>query len=154
VLVIMNKAREVVFVDRFNKIDWGLQVGRVKAATEKYNRAHVYVDTTGKGEPVFESLCKENIRAEPYTFSNKTKAALIDSLAMMFEKREIVIPKNEIWSVGIEELEGFQYSVTDLGNYRTGAPGGMHDDCVIALALAAYWVRTSLPKVTHSICSR
>jgi hypothetical protein len=141
VLVIVNENREVVFVDRFNKLDWGIQIGRIKAATSRYNRARTYVDTTGKGEPVFEALCKEGVRTEPYTFTNKSKAALIDSLAMMFEKKEIVIPKE--WPVGIEELEGFEYSVTDQGTVRTGAPGGMHDDCVIALALAAYWVRTS-----------
>ena len=94
-------------------------------------------DTTGRGEPVYESLCKENIRVEPYTFTNKSKAALIDNLAMMFEKREIVIPRPELWPVGIDELEAFEYSVTDQGTVRTGAPGGMHDDCVIALALAA-----------------
>jgi hypothetical protein len=143
VLVIVNKAREVVFVDRFNKLDWGLQIGRIKAATEKYNRARVYVDTTGKGEPVYESLKKENIRVEPYTFTNKTKAAVIDALAMMLEKREMVLPKPDLWPVGIEELEAFEYSVTESGTVRTGAPGGMHDDCVIALALAAYWVRSS-----------
>jgi hypothetical protein len=144
VLVIVNKEREVVFVDRFNKLDWGLQIGRIKAATDHYNRARVYVDTTGKGEPVFESLCKENIRVEPYTFTNKTKAAAIDALAMMFERHEIVIPAPELWPEGIEELEGFEYSVTEAGTVRTGAPGGMHDDCVIALALAAFWIRTSL----------
>jgi hypothetical protein len=141
VLVILNKQREVVYVDRFNKIDWGLQISRIQTATAKYNRARVYVDTTGKGEPVFESLCKEGVKVEPYVFTNKSKASLIDSLAMMFEKREIVIPRD--WPIGIDELEAFEYSVTDQGTVRTSAPGGMHDDCVIALALAAYWVRTS-----------
>ena len=103
--MILNKDREVVFVDRFNKLDWGLQIGRIKAATDRYNRAKVYVDTTGKGEPVFESLCKENIKAEPYAFTNKSKAALIESLAMMFEKRDIVIPRPEVWPDGIDELK-------------------------------------------------
>ena len=49
----------------------------------------------------------------------------------------------EIWPEGIDELEGFEYSVSDAGNVRTGAPGSMHDDCVIALALAAWAGRTA-----------
>ena len=38
---------------------------------------------------------------------------------------------------GIDELEAFEYSITDAGNVKTGAPGSYHDDCVMALALAA-----------------
>jgi hypothetical protein len=33
--------------------------------------------------------------------------------------------------------------VTDAGNVRTSAPSGMHDDCVVALALAAWDARYS-----------
>jgi hypothetical protein len=48
--------------------------------------------------------------------------------------------------VGIDELRAFEYSVTDNGSVRTGAPYGSHDDCVVALALAAWQVRPSLPE--------
>jgi hypothetical protein len=138
VLVIMNSKREVVFVDRFNKIDWTLQIQRIKAATDRYNQVLVYVDTTGAGEPVFENLRKSGIRVTPYPFTQKSKSALIDQLALAFEEKRIVLPKPEIWSDGIDELESFEYSVSEAGNVRTSAPSGMHDDCVIALALA-YW---------------
>ena len=58
----------------------------------------------------------------------------------------ITLPKPELWPDGIDELEAFEYSVTDLGNVRTSAPCGMHDDCVIALALAAWPLRPSKPR--------
>ncbi len=58
----------------------------------------------------------------------------------------IRLPKPELWPDGIDELEAFEYSVTDLGNVRTSAPYGMHDDCVIALALAAWPLRPSKPR--------
>jgi len=48
-----------------------------------------------------------------------------------------VLPRPDLWPEGIDELEAFEYSVTDSGNVRTSAPSGIHDDCVIALALAA-----------------
>jgi hypothetical protein len=138
VLCIMNSKNEIVFADRFNRLDWSIQVARIKAATEKYNNARIYVDSTGAGEPVFENLRREGIMARPYPFTQKSKSALIDNLALMMEKGDIVLPEPALWPEGIEELEAFEYSVTDSGNVRTGSPAGMHDDIVIALALAAW----------------
>lgn len=141
VLVVMTRRREVVFVDRFQRIDWNLQVERIRATLRRYNNATVLVDSTGKGEPVFEALQVAGCRAEAYPFTAKSKTDLINSLAILFEQGRIVIPRPELWSVGIDELESFEYSVSDSGNVRTGAAGAGHDDCVIALALAAWAVR-------------
>lgn len=143
VLVIMNPDRQVVFIDRFTKLDWSLQVARIKAATERFNHCSVLIDSTGAGQPVYESLRTAGVRAMPYPFTSKSKGALIDNLSLMLEKREIVLPKAEIWPEGIDELESFEFSVTEQGNVRTGAPSGVHDDCVIALALAAWRARKS-----------
>jgi hypothetical protein len=149
VLVIMNTKREVVFVDRFHRLDWNLQVNRIKASVDRYRRASILVDSTGAGEPIFETLRRAGCRVEPYPFTQKSKAALIDNLSILFEKREIVLPRPELWPEGIDELESFQFSVTDSGGVRTGAPSGFHDDCVIALALAAWAVRwRKVPRIT------
>ena len=141
VLVIMNHRREVVFVDRFHRIDWEQQVGRIRTAADRYNQARILVDSTGAGEPVFEQLLRGGCYADPYPFTAKSKAALIDNLAIMIEKQEITLPKVELWLEGIDELEAFEYSITDSGNVRTGSPSGMHDDCLIALSLAAFKAR-------------
>ena len=140
VLVVVNGARQVVFADRFHRLDWSLQVNRIRAALEHFSGAEVLVDSTGAGEPVYESLLAAGVRAKPYSFTSKSKAALIDNLSLMLERRELVLPRAELWPDLVEELEGFEYSITDSGNVRTGAVGGMHDDCVIALALAAWQV--------------
>ena len=138
VLSVIDNKRNLVFVDRFHRLDWPIQVQRIKAALERYGNPEVYVDTTGSGEPVYEQLLRADIRALPYPFTQKSKAALIDNLAMMFEQKSIRIPAPEAWPEGIDELEAFEFSVTDGGNVRTGAPGGGHDDIVISLALAAW----------------
>ncbi len=137
VLCILNSKREVVFVDRFHRLDWGLQVTRIRAATDRYNNARMLVDSTGAGEPIYESLEREGCNADPYPFTAKSKAALIDNLSLMVEKRQLTLPRADLWPEGIDELESFQYSVSDSGNVKSGAPSGAHDDCVIALALAA-----------------
>lgn len=142
VLVILNKRREVVFVDRFNRVDWGIQVQRIAAAARRYNRASILCDSTGKGEPVYEALEAAGCNVEGYAFTQKSKNDLVTNLAMMLERSKIVLPKPELWPVGIDELEAFEYSVTDAGNVRASAPSGVHDDCVVALALAAWQMRT------------
>jgi hypothetical protein len=138
VLVILDQDRRVVFADRFHRLDWALQVNRVVAATDRYNHARVYVDTTGAGEPVFESLWEAGCFPEAYPFTARSKAALVDNLSILLEKGLLTLPRPKLWPEGIDELEAFQYSVTDAGNVRTGAPSGYHDDCVMALALAAW----------------
>lgn len=151
VLVVMNPKREVVFVDRFSRLDWSIQVGRIFASAERYRRAEILVDSTGAGEPVFEALREAGCSVMPYPFTVKSKAALMNNLALLLEKREVVLPRAELWPEGIEELEAFEYSVTDSGHVRTAAPSGMHDDCVIAVALAAWQARPK-PWLHTEIC--
>lgn len=143
VLTIVNRQLEVVHVDRFHRLDWGLQVARIKAATDRYNRAWTLVDSTGAGEPVYEALCAAGVRAEPYAFTTSSKAALVNNLSLAFEKREIVLPRAELCPTLIDELEAFEYTVTDSGTVRTGAPSGQHDDHVSSLGLAAWAVQAA-----------
>jgi len=140
VLVILDESRRVVYIDRFNKLDWNLQVGRIKTALDRYNRAEVYVDSTGAGEPIFEDLLQVGCRAEAYHLTAASKSALIDNLALLFERKEIELPRAEVCPELLDELEGFEYSISDSGNVKTGSAPGMHDDLVIGLALAA-WCR-------------
>jgi hypothetical protein len=138
VLAILDADRRLVFADRFHRLDWSLQVARIKAALGRYGDPAVYVDTTGVGEPVYESLCAADCYVRPYQFTNRSKSDLVNNLALILEQGLMTLPKPLLWPEGIDELEGFQYSITDSGNTKTGAPAGQHDDCVMALALAAW----------------
>ena len=50
----------------------------------------------------------------------------------------------------IDELEAYEFEVSERGAYRTSAPSGMHDDCAMALSLAAWEVRPSRAQVTQA----
>jgi len=147
VLTIMDKERRVVFVDRFNKLDWGLQIQRILAAVERYNDAWTLVDSTGVGEPVYEALLAAGVRVEGYPFTNASKNALITNLSMLFEKRQITLPRYELCPTLVDEAESFEYSISDSGTVKTGAPSGQHDDHVVSLGLAA-WAVESAPDFT------
>ena len=148
VCTILDKQRRVAFVDRFNRIDWSVQVKRVKAALDKYQRARVNCDVTGVGDPVYEALRAAGCRAEPYPFTQRSKAALVDNLAMLLEGNQITLPRPELCPELIDELEAFEYSVTERGTTRSSAPSGMHDDCVMSLALAAWLIRPTRRRIT------
>jgi hypothetical protein len=53
--------------------------------------------------------------------------------------------------VGIDELEAFEYMMTEHGNIRMAAAGSGHDDCVISLALALWENRPSRPDMTIKV---
>lgn len=141
VLVIMNRAREIVHVERFQRVDWDIQLGRIKTTAERYNKCELLVDSTGKGEPVFEAIVKGGVRARAYPFTHSSKEDLVNNLALLCEKRLVKFPRIELWPEGIDELEAFQYSVLPSGTVRTGAPDGQHDDCAVATMLAAWQLR-------------
>ena len=138
VFVILDKEGHVVAADRFHRVDWSVQIQRIRALAQRYNDAEIQIDSTGAGEPIYEALKKEGCRVRGYSFTSKSKAALIDHLAIKLEKRELVLPRPELMPEMVDELEAFEYSLTDHGNFRSGAPYGYHDDCVIGLALAAW----------------
>jgi hypothetical protein len=138
VLVILDSKRRVVHWERWTRLDWALQVSRLAEALERYGRPLCYVDSTGAGEPVLERLLEAGVRAEAYQFTQASKAKLVNNLAIMLERGELELPRPEVWPELVDELEAFQYTITDSGNVKTGAPPGQHDDCAVALMLAAW----------------
>ncbi|MEO1288261.1 MAG: hypothetical protein AAFV93_10870, partial [Chloroflexota bacterium] len=65
--------------------------------------------------------------------TSKSKAPLIEALALAIEQGEAqLLPSDTL----LGELAAYQIEVTAYGNYRYNAPSGMHDDTVIATALA------------------
>jgi hypothetical protein len=134
VITILDSKGRQVYHERFNQISWERQIGAVLSAVRPF-RAVVYVDSTGVGDPIFERLLNAGLNAHPYQFTNSSKSKLIDHLAMQLEQGKIRlmdVPEQE------NELAAYAYELTATRNVRTNAPEGMHDDCVIALALAAW----------------
>lgn len=153
VLVILDERKHVVFVDRFTRMDWANQIRRIRAGLDSFGNPPVFVDSTGAGEPIFEQLVRAGCSAEPYPFTARSKVALVDNLALMLEKRELTLPRADLCPELLDELESFEYRISDQGHWKTGAVGGAHDDLVMALALAAwqvadsnrpYWCETTL----------
>jgi hypothetical protein len=126
---------EVVFYERFNKLDWDYQKVKIAAALKKYNDAVMYIDSTGVGDPIVEDLQRQGCNVKAYKFSLTTKKQAIENLMKMVDDAAIGIPN--LLEIK-HEFEIFGYEQTAFGNIRYCAPDGGHDDIVIATALCAW----------------
>lgn len=135
VMVCIDISRNhIVAFDRFNQVDYSLQLERLANMAHKY-RARVLMDSTGVGDPLLEQAKQRGLAVEGYQFTNTSKQQLVQNLAVMIERQEITFPEIPVL---IHELQMFQYEITRAGNIRYSAPDGYNDDCVMALALAAW----------------
>jgi hypothetical protein len=147
VLTVLDGSGRQVYHDRFNQISWERQIAAILEVARHYN-AQVWMDSTGLGDPLFEAVRRTWGKVAGYQFTNASKEALIDNLAMGIEHgrfRLMDVPDQS------NELMAYEYELTPSRNVRMNAPEGMHDDCVIALALAAWGL--SLPSRTGPILS-
>jgi hypothetical protein len=124
--------------DRFNIIDWSLQKQRIKEIAKQYNDALCIVEANSMGDPIIEDLRREGVNVYPFTTTAHSKKDIIEKLSIFIENKYITYPNiPEL----IDELSGFGYEISKLGNVRYGAPEGQHDDCVMAMALAVSQLR-------------
>lgn len=115
---------------------WAVTLRRVRDLT---GSAPALVDSTGPGGPIDQALAVGGHRnIEGYVFTSRSKQLLMEGLAVAIQSREVGYPDGPL----VVELEAFEYVYTRLG-VRYGAPEGMHDDGVCALALAWHKLNSS-----------
>ena len=132
VLDVTNKPFKLVHFQRFNRRPYAEVIMRLKDLYRRFNYAKVLIDSSGVGDPVLEDL--QDIGAEGYIFTSKSKVQLIQRLQAAIENGEVKYPHIEEL---IKELQFFEYQLTRQG-IKMEARSGFHDDCVIALALAVW----------------
>lgn len=133
-LVVMDvQARQVVEVDRFNQIGWDVQRGRLAAMATRWGVAAIVAEQNSMGGPNIEALQQEGLPVYAFQTTNQSKQNIMVALQLAFERGEIRIPDDPVL---IAELEAYEATRLPSGRWRYEAPAGMHDDTVIALALA------------------
>lgn len=107
---------------------WESTITRIDAIT---SGVYALVDSTGVGDPVLERLQSYGPSYQGFKFSSMSKQQLMEGLAVAIQQGEIAFPDGPI----VRELEAFEYEYRRT-SVRYSAPEGLHDDCVMALALA------------------
>lgn len=125
--------------ERWQGVPWGQTRHRVADATLQ---TPAVGDSTGIGDVVVESLQTLGCSIAGFMFTPKSKQGLMERLATAIQTQAVHFPPGVIAT----ELETFAYEYTAHG-VRYEAPSGLHDDAVMALALAVYAYDRIAPRV-------
>jgi hypothetical protein len=133
VITVMGTDGIMLAMDRFNQIDYVVQAGRLRALAERWKPVSIIAESNSMGEPLIEQLQRDGLPVTAFQTTNASKTAAIDALALAFERGSIAILNDPVL---IGELQAYEMERLPSGMMRYNAPGGMHDDCVMSLALA------------------
>lgn len=142
--IALDKEGKVCRYLRFQK-PWTETMATVLSAT---GRVPALVDATGVGDPIVEQLQRKSSNFEGFKFSSLSKQQLMEGLALAIQRRDITFPDGDGYSI-VNELDAFEYVYSRTG-VRYSAPDGMHDDCVMGLALAVMLLIGRRPVVNSS----
>ena len=131
-IVDANTKRQV-YVDRFNQISYVYQIERLKRAVARWQPSYIVVEANAMGEPLCDYLEVEDLPIERYFMTIPGKTKVIEDLAMAIEHREITLLQHP---QQIIELQAYERHRLPGGTFQYGAPKGLFDDMVVALALA------------------
>jgi len=139
-VVDISRKRQV-FHERLVNVDYAAQLRRLEAIYRRWAPGAVIAEANSMGGPLIEQLQRAGLPVQAFTTTNATKRRLIDGLALALENREVTIIADQVL---IGELQAYEMETLSSGLIRYGAPEGVHDDCVMALALAWHGTMTTL----------
>lgn len=140
VSVLDSATREMVYLDRFNRVDYPVLEDRLHSVYNRFKLTSMVIEANSVGQGVIDHLANRNMSITPFTTTNATKGFIIQGLQAAFEHGNIKIINDPVL---VGELLSFESHRTPSGNYQYAAPEGMHDDCVMSLALAHYGIDNS-----------
>jgi hypothetical protein len=143
VSILDASTRQQVALDRFNQVDWEFQTERLHRWARAYSPRLIVAEANAMGGPIISRLqngymtvlgqYRAALPLQAWTATNATKAAVVQTLSLAIEQGELSLLDDAVQK---GELQAFESTVTQTGLVRYAAPEGMHDDTVIALALA------------------
>ncbi len=123
----------LVAIDRSNRVDYTVQRGRLQGLCDTWKPASVIAESNSMGQPIIEALARSGLPVRSFTTTNASKSVIIEALALAFERKDITILNNPVLTA---ELQAYEAQTLPSGLTRYSAPEAMHDDCVMALAMA------------------
>jgi len=91
VLAVVDNDGALVAMDRFNQIDYSVQLGRLQVLADRFKPATIVAERNSMGDPLVEQLLRMGLPVQAFTTTQASKAQAIDALALGFEKGEIRI---------------------------------------------------------------
>jgi hypothetical protein len=126
---------DIVHLDRFQQIDYTVQLGRLHALCERFGPMALAPERNSVGDVVIEQIARAAWAPPlilPFTTTNASKALAVEAFALALESGEVRFIDDPILT---GELHAFEGTRLPSGLIRYGAPEGMHDDCVMAAVI-------------------
>jgi hypothetical protein len=133
VFVALTDRGEVAGIDRFRQVDYVQQHSRLRAFWQKHGCPPIWSERNAMGGAINDYLRADHLPVTDWDTNSASKQQMIGALQMAFESGAISIPND---AQLIAELQSFEGVPSPSGMMRYGAPAGLHDDMVIALAIA------------------
>lgn len=149
VVVGLDAWRRVVVLERW-QAPWAATKTRVHGMV---GQTPVIGDATGVGDAIVADLQGMGLSITPHVFTQSSKLRLMQRLIAALQNDELTIPDTSDAQWLVAELETFEFEYTPHG-VRYSAPPGLHDDGVMALALALHgWDRVQgvVPETTPDL---
>jgi hypothetical protein len=122
-----------VHLERFNQIDYTLQMGRLQELAGQYRPQVIVAERNSMGDPLIEQAQRLGLPIQPWTATNASKADAINALSLALERQSLLLLDDPVQTA---ELLAFDAERLPSGMLRYAAPNGGHDDCVMSLAMA------------------
>lgn len=139
-LVLDATLKQVAHITRLNGRPFDYQLAILKDVWQRFNQGSIIAEYNALGMKPVEDLQAAGLPVTAFTTTAASKHEIMTALALAFEKQDIAI-LNDTTLVG--ELQAFE-TKERAGLPSYGAPDGMHDDGVMALALAWHGIGTQL----------
>lgn len=130
--VVDETEQAVVCQERYNGMAFDVQLGRLADLCNRFGWARIIAEYNSLGGPLVERLQSVGLPVAAFTTTASSKHDAISMLELSLDKREIQLLNQPDLLLELEAYE--KHERAGLPSYS--APSGMHDDCVMALALA------------------
>ena len=147
-VVIDQTNKAMVTMDRFHALAWNIQLPRIVALARRWGVESILAETNSMGDPNIEELMRQGLPISRFTTTAASKPPLIEGLVAAIENVDLTLLPD---ATLLSELSTYRYRNSRSGHTVYEAPSGLHDDTVIALALA--WKLASAPRLMFGIVS-
>ncbi len=127
------KTKRVVAFDRFHQKKYTEAIRQLVLFSRLFKDVSVvFHDKTGVGMAIDDQMSHTELTFEGITFSNASKAEMVNRLITTVEQKSIWLPR---WGILENEMDAYEVTTTKSGLMSYAASTG-HDDAVSSLLLA------------------
>jgi hypothetical protein len=131
--VVLSTMGHVLEIVRLRGEPFVVQRGRLMGIWERYGRPAILAEENGMGAVQNAELRQAGVNCQDWVTTNASKTEMVSRLVQAFEQQLVRIPNDDIL---LGELQAFMATPLPGGQFRYSAPPWLHDDLVMALAIA------------------